>query len=528
MAHPTPSLGELYQSGRLAEFFSRTPRNLPDFLSAPRELDRPALAKALEAYSHSANLLGPAPAFLKPAQERLRAQLKRLSHPQARVVVAGQQARLLGGPAYSVHKAADAALLSRQLDREDAPVLPVFWIASQDHNSAEVASTHLLDLRERAFHPSLNLPEGVPVGRILWREAWTEELRALIHAFDALAPHKAWVLERLEYAWQGQSYADVFARLMFSLLGESGLLLLDPLHPALAALAIPALERELLDPLSGPQRIEEAAARLEQRGFKAQLRRPEGATNLFLEGEDGQRRLLRYAGGRFFAGDDYSREALLALLRRDPSRITPAAGLRPAVQDTLLPTVAFVVGPGELAYGAQLRGVYELCGVPQPVLWPRLSVTWLEPNVARLLRQYGLSAAEFQRGPEQALGAALARERQLSALSERHLDALSEQFQALTRDLSALDPTLQRSVSRTEDYALSRLERHRQQAIRALARAEDKRSGQLGRLKLHLLPHEHPQEREMNFLTYLLKHGRLPLNMLLSLPAGTRAELEIP
>ena len=75
---------------------------------------------------------------------------------------------------------------------------------------------------------------------------------------------------------------------------------------------------------------------------------------------------------------------------------------------------------------------------------------------------------------------------------------------------------------------MSRLERHRQQAIRALARAEDKRSGQLGRLKLHLLPHEHPQEREMNFLTYLLKHGRLPLNMLLSLPAGTRAELEIP
>ena len=105
--------------------------------------------------------------------------------PTARVVVAGQQAGLLGGPAYSVHKAADAVLLARQLSTEARPVLPVFWIASQDHDAGEVASTSLLDFSEREFRPRLELPQGVPVGRIGWRAEWTAQLLAMLGEFDA-------------------------------------------------------------------------------------------------------------------------------------------------------------------------------------------------------------------------------------------------------------------------------------------------------------------------------------------------------
>lgn len=530
MAHPTPSLSELYRQQQLSEFFSRTPQDLPEFLQAERQLDRAALEQALRQYSERAGLLSKSKiTSLRAAQTRLEAQLKRLAHPQARVVVAGQQAGLLGGPAYSVHKAADAILLACQLDQDDAPVLPVFWIASQDHDSAEVASTHLLDLSEREFRPHLELPQGVPVGRIHWQDGWTAQLRQLLQEFDAPQAHKDWLLPLLEYAWAGQSYADVFARLMFALLGAEGLIILDPLDPALAALMAPALAHELQDPLTGPRRIEQSAERLEALGFTAQLRRPEGATNLFLEEEDGQRRLLRYDGQTFSTAQaQYSRQDLEQLLAQDPSRLTPAAGLRPIVQDTLLPTAAFVVGPGELAYGAELRGVYDLHGIPQPVLWPRLSVTWLEPNVARLLRQYGLSAAEFQRDPQQAIGRVLAREQQLGALSQQRLDELQAQFEALTRDLAALDPTLHSSVSRTHSHTVARLERHRQQATAALARAEDKRTGHLSRLSKHLLPAGHLQEREMNFLTFLLKHGPTPLQLLMSQQAGANVELEIP
>ncbi|MDL2345945.1 bacillithiol biosynthesis BshC, partial [Deinococcus sp. MIMF12] len=159
---------------------------------------------------------------------------------------------------------------------------------------------------------------------------------------------------------------------------------------ALARRMAPTLARELEDPLAGPALVEDAAARLSAAGYEPQLRRPAGATNLFVEEEDGGRRLLRF-GGRRFATEtrEYTREDLLDLLAADPSRLTPAAGLRPVVQDALLPTLAFVVGPGEIAYGAQLGGVYGLHGLRQPLLWPRLSVTWLEPNVARLLSRLG-------------------------------------------------------------------------------------------------------------------------------------------
>ena len=226
----------------------------------------------------------------------LSAQLDLLSHPDARVVVAGQQAGLLGGPAYSVHKAADAVLLARQLRTEARPVLPVFWIASQDHDAAEVASTSLLDFSEREFRPRLALPQGIPVGRIEWQAEWTAQLLALIGEFDAPETHKAAVRAHLDFAFAGKTYADVFARLMFRLLGEHGLIVLDPLHPALARLMAPALVRELERPLDGPQRIEAAAERLAERGYAPQLRRPAGATNLFLEEEGGQRTLLRVPG----------------------------------------------------------------------------------------------------------------------------------------------------------------------------------------------------------------------------------------
>lgn len=526
-ASPLPSLTDAYRAGHLTEFFAHIPADLQAVLDAGRELDRPALVAALRAYQADLGLTDEAGKKPDAAARALSAQLDLLSHPEARVVVAGQQAGLLGGPAYSVHKAADAVLLARQLSSEARPVLPVFWIASQDHDAGEVASTSLLDFSEREFRPSLDLPQGVPVGRIEWRAEWTAQLLELIGEFDAPEVHKVAVRSMLDFAFAGKTYADVFARLMHRLLGEHGLIVLDPLHPALARLMAPALTRELERPLDGPHRIEEAAERLAARGYTPQLRRPAGATNLFIEEEGGQRTLLRVSGPRAeFEG--YTKAELLALLEKDPSRLTPAAGLRPVIQDVLLPTAAFVVGPGELAYAAELRGVYELHGLTQPVLWPRLSVTWLEPNVARLLSRFGVTAAQFQNDPAGTLGRALATPQQAAALGQARLNTLQAQFTALAGELAALDPTLESSVARTTERTLTRLERHRVQGERALARAEDEKSGQLTRLQKHLLPAGHPQEREMNFLTYLLKHGEAPLNMLMAQEPGARVDLVIP
>ena len=531
------SVAAAYRQGHLNKLFSQAqssggPREWVRTLAAsggashqPTADERSALVAALRDYHAHLGLLTPA----------AQAALDDLAHPQGRVVVAGQQAGLLTGPAYAVHKAADAVLLARELSTPEAPVRGVFWIASQDHDGEEVAWVSLLDMEERLWREVTELPEGIPVGRIPWQPEWTGALRDLLMRSQAPQPHREAVLARIEAATaplpdgSTPGWADVFARLMFSLLGDQGLILLDPMFPPLARLMAPTLARELSDPLAGPAQIEAAAQTLLEMGLTPQLRRPAGATNLFLEEEDGQRRLLRVEGETFVTDtQSYHRQELLDLLEHDSTRLTPAAGLRPTVQDALLPNLALILGDGEIGYLAQLSEVYRRHGVTQPVVWPRLSVTWLEPNVARLLRRLGATAAEVQADPAGVLGRALAAERGLSATSQERLQELSQQWEALGAELAALDPTLQRSSERARRSALRHFSALQTRALAALAREEDTRTGQLRRLTTHLLPHGHPQERELSFMTYLLKHGPVVLALLLTQEAGARVEVEIP
>ncbi|MFC6591347.1 bacillithiol biosynthesis cysteine-adding enzyme BshC [Deinococcus lacus] len=525
MASGSPSISDAYLSGDLRDLIPLLPADL-ETLTQTRwpQTDRAALAGALRLYHAHLGTLAEA-----------RPLIDRLGHPQARAVVTGQQAGLLTGPAYAVHKGASAARLARDLDQPDAPVVAVYWVASQDHDAEEVASVTLLDHAEHLHRLTLDLPTGQPVGRIAWQPGWTQQVMGLLSALETQPEYceqvQSWFEEAVRPLSSGQapSYADVFARLIHRLLIRAGVVVLDPLFPALAELMAPALRRELQDPLSGPAALEAAAATLEARGFPPQLRRPAGATNLFVE-EAGQRTLLRYdpASQLFTAGQTYTREDLLGLLERDPSCLTPAAGLRPAVQDSLLPTLAFVVGPGEIGYLSQMRQVYQLHGLEMPLLWPRLSVTWLEPNVARLLRRLGATAAEVQRDPAGVLGRALARERGVAALSAGRIEALRAEWQATVQELGQLDPTLERSSQRLADRSLAGLARLQQRSAAALAHTEDTRTGQLTRLERHLLPLGHPQEREISFMNYLLKHGETPLRQLLELPAGFVGEVEIP
>lgn len=511
-----------YRKRQLQEFIRLTlPGGLHSAMQEPRpDIDRAALAEALRAYHRDLGTLN----------RTLETALERLAHPQSRVVVTGQQAGFLTGPAYSIHKAADAILLARQLDSGDTPVLPVFWIASQDHDAEEVASTTLLDLNEQLHHLTVDIPHGLPIGRVPWCAGCNHQLRKFLKDFDAPAQHKEAVAELLQAAAKaGGSFADVFARLIHGLLGPHGLIVLDPMHPALAHLMAPALARELRNPLKSSELIEDAAQRLHEQGFHPQLRRPAGATNLFIEEEGHHRRLLRYDGQQFSTDTrTYTRDELEGTLERDSTLITPAAGLRPIVQDTLLPTAAFVVGPGEIAYAAQLKDIYPLHGLQQPLLWPRLSVTWLEPNVARILRRFGVTAAQFQADPAGTLGRALASERKVGAMTLGELEDITERLQRITDEIGSLDPTLVRAAGRTQQRTTARIEHLQTLAAHALARAEDTKTGQVTRLKKHLLPNGIPQEREMNFLTYLLKHGQKPLEMLLALPAGFVGEVEIP
>lgn len=422
-------------------------------------------------------------------------------------VVAGQQAGLLGGPALTFYKAHTALRLAQGVGGA-----AVFWIASQDHDVEEVRHLHLLR-EERLETLSLPLPP-LPAGRVPLGP-YREDLKAFLGPWAGE--------ERVAWALEAGTLSEFFARVLLAFLGERGLIPFDPMAPELAPLFLPALERELEDPLGSALAINQEAERLKALGEKPALMRKPGATNLFLETD--ARRLLFYQGGLFTDGvRTYTPKALLEMVRQDPTRLTPAAGLRPIFQDLVLPTAGFVVGPNELRYVAELSGVYALHGLSMPALFLRLKALVLEPPIARILGKYGLDPWAFLEEGEEAFLRVVRGRLEAFARFEERLRHLLQEAEALAGEAEGLDPTLRRPLLRFRARLGGEGERLLRKALRARLQGDGVLWRHLERLKLHLLPLGLPQERVFPFVQYALRHP-VALKRLKEAPALGRALL---
>lgn len=499
---PSNDLKTDYAAGALSDFFQVAPGDTSSALDLRRDTDREALAAAIR--PHAERLGAPPPALRN---------LDRLAQAGSMAVVTGQQAGLLLGPMYTLSKAMTAIALARRLDAEERPVVPVFWVASQDHDVAEVDHAHLLDASEELHRVTVSMPDGVPVGRIPFSEEMLRAVRGSLVAHDPRPARAEEVLSLLEEsASLARTFSDWFSAQLYRLLGRHGIVVVDPLEPAVASLSTRVLRREVMEPMTGPERVNAAGKALKAMGHDPQLGRGDGATNLFIElpGEDGlpRRHLLRALRGGFVAdGRKLDSAELLQRLEEDPTVLTPAAGLRPVVQDALLPTAVFVLGPGELAYVAQLRGVYELHDVPMPLAWPRSTVTVLEPAAARLLDSLGTTASGFVTDPDAVLERVLLERHRSSAEFERATATLERGFEDLFSHVDGIDPTLRGTVQRGRRYLEATLDRLRSKSGAALARRDSETRRQFDRLEAHLMPLGQPAERVLSPYSHMLKFG---------------------
>lgn len=500
-----PDLISDYRSGALADFFDLAPGDVEGALALPRAKDRTRLVAVLT--RHAQRLGAPAAAL---------ENIARLADPAARAVVTGQQTGLLLGPTFTLSKAMTAVRLAASLDREDRPVIPVFWLASQDHDGEEIDHSYLLDGSETLRRVEVELPAGVPSGRCALERPMLEAVKRGLASSSPRAPFEAEVGSLIEEAAAVSStFADWFGAQLYRLLGDTGLVLLDPLEAGVAELFTAVIERELEDPRAGPAAINEAGERLRELGHKPQLGRGSDATNLFVElTDDGSRRrtLLRLDGDRFSAdGSSFSRADLMAKLAEDPASITPAAGLRPITQDYVLPTAAFVLGPGELAYVAQLRAVYEQHDVAMPLAWPRATVTVLEPAAVRLLELFSVTSVAFRSDADRVLERTLLERHGHAGAFGRAVGEVEDLFESLLSEVSGIDPTLEGTVRRGRHHLAETLERLRGKSAAALARKDADTVRQFQRLRAHLLPLGQPAERVLGPYSHMLKFGIEPV-----------------
>jgi bacillithiol biosynthesis cysteine-adding enzyme BshC len=440
------------------------------------------------------------------------------------VVTTGQQPGLFGGPLYSVYKALTAVRLAQALEVElGRPVLPLFWVASEDHDWDEANHTSIIGMDNELRTPSLNAPDPgvtpalhrIPVGPALdeVREAFLADLPAS----DFSAPYFE-LLRRAAPA--GATLPGSYSTILEALLGPLGLYFTDAADPALKVASLPLLTAELERCEEMETVLDATAQRLVDAGYDLQVALMEGGVNLFLEGPAGRERLYREGAGFRLrgSGEQLTRAEVLARAQDDPSVLSPNVLLRPVVESAVFPTLSYVAGPGETAYYGQLADFFEAHGIRMPVVHPRLGVTVVESKIRKVLDKFGLDVAALDR-PFHEVAGAIAREevpeevrKAMGALRGTVAKGVAE----LADAVKGIDPTLKGPVQHVRSQAFGALDELEKKVVHALKRENEIALAQLEKAQLHLFPLGKPQERVLNPFYYLTRYGGAFLDAVLA------------
>ncbi len=424
----------------------------------------------------------------------------------APAVVTGQQVTLFGGPLFTLLKAATVIRKAK-----DAGAVPIFWLATEDHDLDEadhvtLPSRHALH-RLRLEHA----PEdaGKPVGRVKLGPG----INGLIdEAAGLLGPSE--VLDTLVKAYTPDAtYAEAFGKLLTTVFREQGLILIDAagreFHRLGAAVLRVAIERA--DELEA--KLLERTKLLEERGYAAQVLVAKGGSLLFLiDDETGARvALKRKEDGSWTAGKkQYSTAELLGILESEPERLSPNALLRPVFQDAILPTAAYIGGPAEISYFAQSEVLYEAVLGRVTAVLPRLSATLVEPAMAKIMAQHGVSLEDLIKTHPDEMLRRLA-ERAVPAEGKEKLAAagnsLNEELETLTEWMGRMDTELGKSAEVAANKMRYQMDRLRRLATTYVSQKEAGLKKHVDALYLNLFPEQHPQERVVGAAAFLAKQG---------------------
>jgi bacillithiol biosynthesis cysteine-adding enzyme BshC len=427
----------------------------------------------------------------------------------AAAVVTGQQVGFLGGPAFSVYKALTAIRLANELTASGTNTVPIFWLATEDHDLAEVDHCFFGGRAglER-FH--LNTPgaEGRRVGEIPLGEAVREICSRASGMVEGAAAEAVANWISASYRPE-ETFGSAFAKLMTRIFAGRGLIFLDPLSPELHRLSAQTMLRALKEHEPLAKGLAARSSALERAGYHAQVKVAENSTLVFRI-VDGQRVAVRPKNGGFAAGNiQESFEETLKAAEQRPEEFSANALLRPVIQDTLLPTIAYIGGPAEIAYHAQTSIVYKRLLGRAPAILPRAGFTLVTPHVANLLKKYNVDVRDAVAG-RQKLRPKMEAEVLPHELTERFEEGekkLQGLLEGLRGPLAKLDRTLGGALDTSAEKMLYQFNSVRSKA----ARAEGFRTGVLDTHEREiisaLLPNGELQERSLSILPFLAANG---------------------
>ena len=431
-------------------------------------------------------------------------------------IVTGQQVGLFTGPLYTIHKTLTTLKLVERLARRfpEYNFVPVFWLEGEDHDYEEVNSIKLIDNANdvKTFEYQLPGKSGETNVGAVGQLEFDESIDALFQIIEqslSQTEFKPKVFELFRTAYQkGMTFNRAFVHLMNVLLEDSGLVFLDPHDVEIKRLLAPLFQRELAETPKFCQLVVDQSADLEKQ-YHAQVK-PK-SLNLFYFHNRGRYLLEPRPDGYSLKGtrQHLSREQVQEAARTSPELFSPNVVLRPLCQDWLLPTAAYVAGPSEVAYFAQLKSLYQEVGIPQPIVYPRASATIIEEKVERVFDRFSLNLLDFFRDVE------IVKERVAARISDISIDelfggtlsTLQETLDRMKPSLESIDPTLIGALENVSRKTLSGVEGLKEKVVAAQLRQHEVSLRQIDKSSNHVFPSGNFQERELNVLFFLNKYG---------------------
>ena len=453
-------------------------------------------------------------ADLYDADEATRKNIEKLREPDAVAVVTGQQLGLFGGPLYTLLKTITAIQLTIRLGKDKGrPVVPVFWLEGEDHDLAEVASAYVLNRNEVesvTYSGATQSQKTVPqaVGRVMFDSSITERIDEFAALLTPSEFHDELMdLVRSAYR-EGETFLSAFARLLSQLFKGTGIVFVNGDDPELKELAKPLFRKELKEYEKSARLLSGASRKLEENYHVQVQSRP---TSIFLHTHEGRHAVRPDESNDGFTcgSKSYTLDELLLLLDSAPELFSPNVVLRPIMQDLILPTAAYIAGPSEIAYFAQYRSLYEWAGVPMPIVYPRASITVLEPKIQRALNKLESSISDFEGSLDQMFrsNAVESMDIDADAIFSRASQHIHDAVNTVSPAIESVDQSLVKVAEATRTTLLKDWDKLRNRVIKAEKRRHDETHEQMRRVKTNLFPRGNMQERTISPLYFANKYG---------------------
>ncbi|HSJ37193.1 MAG TPA: bacillithiol biosynthesis cysteine-adding enzyme BshC [Planococcus sp. (in: firmicutes)] len=444
----------------------------------------------------------------------------------ASVVITGQQAGLLTGPLYTIHKAISTIVLAKQATEQlDSKVVPVFWIAGEDHDLAEIS--HLY--RETSGRvEKLNFPY-VEYGKKTASTAILNKtkIRNYLEEYFRSLPETAHSAELQQMVFgfldATETYTEFFATFLNHFFHKEGLLFIDAAHPELRKYETQYFKR-LIDLAPGiAKEVYTAEQELAAAGYASPLSAEEDAANLFITVKE--ERILLKREGEMFVGNvgkvRFSKEELLEIAEQTPEILSNNVVTRPLMQEMVFPVLAFVGGPGEIAYWSLLKNAFGLLEMEMPVIMPRLGMTFINRRVQVLLEKYNLTFEDLVIHQK----ALILKAELLDSVRDREAEKLIEglemkiqgDYKEIRGKFNEVSKGLAPLVEKNLQFHLKQLDFLKNKLEDEVILQNSVQFGHYDYLENELIPNGSPQERIYNPIPYLNDHGLDLVDKLLTL-----------